>query len=82
MRTSQLARVVLAAAFILGSIPALTVLINGPVAQAMSHQLPANRPNDRGGPDECVPMGVKKDHDGTVWAVEKCHGQIYHTKMN
>jgi hypothetical protein len=67
------------AAFILGTIPLATSVDTSP---AMAQLLPANKPGDRGGPDGCVPMGVKKDHDGTVWAVEKCHGQIYHTKMN
>jgi hypothetical protein len=68
----------LVAAFILGTIPSM-VLVDGPVAHAMSH-----RPNPLRHriPDDCLPLGVTRDHDGIVWAVEHCPDGVYHTPMN
>jgi hypothetical protein len=71
-------RAVFAAAFILGATPALAILVDAPAATA---QMPAGKHGDSGSPDGCVPMGVTKHPDGTVWAVEKCHGQLYYERM-
>jgi hypothetical protein len=75
--TKPLARVMCAAAFLFGSTPMLMLAADVPVAQAKSHGH-----GDSGSPDGCVPMGVTKHADGTVWAIEECNGQNYFTKMN
>ncbi|KAA0024735.1 hypothetical protein [Antrihabitans cavernicola] len=33
-------------------------------------------------PMECVPVGVTRDADGTVWAVEDCGGGIISYRLN
>jgi hypothetical protein len=63
--TKFLARAVLTA-FIVGTIPAM---IDAPAAIA---QMSANKPH--GILDDCVPVGVTTRPDGSVWAVENCHG--------
>jgi hypothetical protein len=77
MKIPQLACAVFAAAF-LATIPGLAILADAPAAMT---QMSANTPRDSVGPDGCTPMGVTTHSDGTVWAVEKCHGQLYYERM-
>lgn len=37
------------------------------------------KPNE---PVQCVPEGVEKKPDGSVWAVERCDGQKILTRMS
>jgi hypothetical protein len=78
--TKLLARAMCAAAFLFGSIPMLVLVADVPVAQAKPHGH-GHDAGDSGSPDGCVPMGVTKHSDGSVWAVEKCHGQTYYERM-
>jgi hypothetical protein len=76
VKIPQLARVVLAAAFIAGSVPALSVVVDAPAAIA---QLSANKPHS---PVDCVPVGVTTDSAGIVWALEDCNGDIIRYRMS
>jgi hypothetical protein len=75
--TKFLARVVCAATLVLGCTPMLVLVADVPVAYAKPH----GHGHDTGD-DGCEPMGVTKDDKGNVFAVEKCHGFPYYTKMN
>lgn len=72
---SRLARAVCAATFLFGCTPMLVLVGDMPVAHAKPH-------GHEAGDDGCEPMGVTRDDKGNVWAVEKCHGFPYYTKMN
>jgi hypothetical protein len=71
----QSLRAVFVTIFLLGSIPALTALVD---ENAVTARISANKP---GGIDGCIPVGVKTDPDGTVWAVENCNGTMVYNKM-
>lgn len=73
----RLARAMLVPALVLGCTPMLMLVADVPVAQSKPHGH-----SDSGSPDGCVPMGVTKYTDETVWAIEECNGQNYFTKMN
>ena len=60
--TKFLARVALAA--FVGMMP----IVAAPVAIASPHGIL----------DDCVPVGVTTRPDGTVWAIENCHGVELH----
>jgi hypothetical protein len=67
-----LARAVLVA--FVGMIP---IVLDAPVAIA---QMSANKPH--GILDDCVPVGVTTRPDGSVWAIENCHGVEVHHIMS
>jgi hypothetical protein len=65
----------------MASTPALAILPIGYQSEVVSSHL--NRPDDSGGsPDGCIPMGIVKHPDGSVWAAEKCNGHMYFTRMS
>lgn len=78
----RILRPALVATFVLGSIPAIAILVDEPAATAQ--QMPADKPDKPNEPrgDGCIPIGVTKSSTGAVYAEEECHGKRYHTKMN
>ena len=79
VKIPQLARAISVAAFVLlGSMPALGILVDEPVAYALPQRLDPLSP----GLDGCRAVGVTRDHDGTVWADEKCDDGYHYRKMN
>lgn len=53
-----------------------------------TQQMPTDKPykpnEPRGEPrgDGCIPVGVTKTSTGAVYAIEECHGQRYHRRMD
>jgi streptogramin lyase len=60
------------AVVVVGTIP---IVVDAPAAIA---QVSVNKLDS---PVDCVPVGVTKDPDGTVWALEDCNGDIFKHRM-